>query len=48
MADENKNRVLIIGIDGGTWTILRPAMEAGYMPNLNEIVDVSASDIQNL
>ena len=28
------SKVFIIGIDGGTWDILTPAMEQGYMPHL--------------
>jgi len=28
-------RVMIIGIDGGTWDILGPACDKGLMPNLN-------------
>ncbi len=38
-------KVLIIGIDGGTWTILRPAMEAGYMPYLQKLVSDGASGV---
>lgn len=38
-------KILIIGIDGGTWTILRPAMDAGFMPNLKELIDSGASGI---
>ncbi|MHC4185139.1 MAG: alkaline phosphatase family protein, partial [Planctomycetota bacterium] len=30
-------RVLIIGIDGGTWTILEPAIEQGHMPYLRSL-----------
>jgi predicted AlkP superfamily phosphohydrolase/phosphomutase len=28
------DRVLVIGLDGGTWTILQPYMEAGLLPSL--------------
>ena len=38
-------KVLIIGIDGGTWTVLKPAMEQGYMPFLKSLVDNGASGI---
>jgi len=31
---DSKRRVLVLGLDGGTFTILRPWMEAGYLPNL--------------
>ena len=37
------NPVLIIGIDGGTWDVLKPAMDAGCMPNLSNIVSQGAS-----
>lgn len=30
-------RVLIIGIDGGTWTVLEPAIAGGYMPTLGRL-----------
>jgi predicted AlkP superfamily phosphohydrolase/phosphomutase len=32
-----KRRVLIFGIDGGTWRILQPAMDSGAMPFLSEL-----------
>ena len=32
-------RVLIIGIDGGTWRVLNPAMERGHMPFLKGLVE---------
>lgn len=41
----DKRKVLIIGIDGGTWTILRSAMDEGYMPNLKGLVESGASGI---
>ncbi len=31
-----KRRVLVLGIDGGTWRILEPAMRAGSMPWLSQ------------
>lgn len=33
------SRVLIIGLDGATWTLLNPAMAAGYMPRLSALVE---------
>jgi predicted AlkP superfamily phosphohydrolase/phosphomutase len=39
------SRALIIGIDGGTWTVLRPAIERGYMPFLKSLVDTGASGV---
>jgi len=38
-------KVLIIGIDGGTWTVLRPAIERGYMPFLQSQVENGASGV---
>lgn len=42
-----KNKVLIIGLDGGTWKILRPMMDKGVMPNLKNLVDEGTSGILN-
>ncbi len=36
-------RVIIFGLDGGTWTLLRPAMEEGHMPFLQSLVDQGSS-----
>jgi predicted AlkP superfamily phosphohydrolase/phosphomutase len=41
----SKTRVLIIGLDGGTWTVLRPAIERGHMPFLKGLIDNGASGI---
>lgn len=38
-------KVLIIGIDGGTWSILKPAIDKGYMPCLKSQVENGASGI---
>lgn len=38
-------RVLIFGIDGGTWSVLQPAMDQGYMPFLKSMVASGASGI---
>ena len=40
-----KRKVFIVGVDGGTWSILRPAMASGYMPHLQSLVDSGASGI---
>jgi len=34
-------RVLVIGLDGGTWTVLRPYMAAGLLPTLSKLWDRS-------
>lgn len=33
-----KNKVLVIGIDGGTWDILRPMIKEGRLPNLKNLI----------
>ena len=38
-------RVLLLGIDGFTFSILEPAFEAGHMPHYNALLDRSASGI---
>ncbi|MBN1763787.1 MAG: alkaline phosphatase family protein [Sedimentisphaerales bacterium] len=40
---KRKKRVLIIGLDGGTWKILRPMMDKGYLPNLQNLVHAGSS-----
>jgi predicted AlkP superfamily phosphohydrolase/phosphomutase len=35
--------VLVLGLDGATWSILRPLMEAGDLPALRQICDAGAS-----
>ncbi len=32
------NKVFIIGIDGGEWSLLKPLMKQGIMPNLSNVV----------
>lgn len=32
-------KLIVIGLDGATWTLLKPLMEEGVMPNLKKIVD---------
>ncbi len=38
-------KVLIIGLDGGTWKILKPMIEKGHMPHLRSLVENGASGI---
>lgn len=42
---EKRRTVLMIGIDGGTWTVLQPAMDQGYMPFLKRQCEGGASGI---
>lgn len=41
----NDRSVLITGIDGGTWSVLRPALSGGYMPRLSGLVETGASGV---
>ncbi len=34
-----KNRVVVIGLDGGTFSLLDPLMEEGHMPNLKKLIE---------
>jgi len=34
----NRNKVVVIGLDGGTYTVLDPLMESGRMPNLARLI----------
>lgn len=38
-----KNRVIILGLDGGTWKIFNPLMQMGIMPNLKKIIEGGVS-----
>src|SRR5690348_5406818 len=35
----NGQRVIVLGIDGGTWTMIEPMMAAGELPNLKKLYD---------
>ncbi len=39
------NKILLIGIDGGTWTTLQPAIDNGSMPCLANLMQKGASGI---
>ena len=36
-------KVFVLGLDGATWDILRPLMDAGDMPNLARLVEQGSS-----
>ena len=38
-------RVLILGLDGATWDVLTPMIDAGRMPNLKRFVEQGASGV---
>jgi predicted AlkP superfamily phosphohydrolase/phosphomutase len=40
------SRVLFLGLDGGTMTVLRPAFQRGWMPNLAALWRRSATGIR--
>ena len=39
----NDRRVLVIGLDGASWDVLRPRMENGCMPNLKRLAEQGAT-----
>jgi predicted AlkP superfamily phosphohydrolase/phosphomutase len=39
------NKVLLLGLDGVTYSVLDPAFEAGHMPNLNALLKRGASGV---
>jgi predicted AlkP superfamily phosphohydrolase/phosphomutase len=41
----NVNDVLLLGLDGATFSVLEPAFEAGHMPALRRLLDQGASGI---
>ena len=40
-----KNKIIIIGIDSGTWTVFDPLIERGHMPHLNKLRDGGCSGV---
>ena len=34
-----RNKVFVLGLDGGSWNLLRPLMDKGHMPNLQKIYE---------
>lgn len=43
----NKNKVIIVGLDGATFTSLKPLVDDGRMPNLKQILENGVSGILN-
>ncbi len=41
-AVQSEGRVLVIGLDGATWDLLRPWAEEGYLPNLQALMKAGA------
>lgn len=43
----NKNRVIVFGLDGGTFALLQPIMDVGKMPYMKQIIERGVSGILN-
>jgi len=43
--EANNRKVFIVGLDGGTWSVLTPAVEQGFMPFVKSLIDSGASGI---
>jgi len=41
----NKDRILVIGLDGATWDILDPLIDEGYLPILRKIKESGVSGV---
>lgn len=41
------SKVIVLGIDGGTWTMIEPMMAAGELPNLKKLCDSGLHGILN-
>jgi len=41
----NKNKIIVVGLDGATFTLLEPFIDEGRMPNLRNIMNHGASGI---
>ncbi|MBU4312098.1 MAG: alkaline phosphatase family protein [Candidatus Omnitrophica bacterium] len=36
---KNKTKILLIGMDGATWTVMRPLINDGKLPNIKQLMD---------
>ncbi len=43
--NSNKKKVLVLGIDSGTWDVFLPFVEKGIMPRLKKLIDSSCSGV---
>jgi predicted AlkP superfamily phosphohydrolase/phosphomutase len=41
-APQNRMRVVILGVDGATWTVMRPLLQAGKLPHIKQLMDAGA------
>lgn len=42
---DSQKKILVFGIDGGTWTVLKPAVDEGYMPFVKSLLESGSSGI---
>jgi len=42
---ENSRKVFVLGIDGGSWSLLGSLMDQGYMPNLKKVCENGVSGL---
>ena len=42
---QGKDKVFIMGLDGGTWDVLKPLMDEGLMPHLAGLAERGTSGI---
>jgi len=47
IAVKNKYKVLVIGLDGGTFNIINPLVEKGHLPNIAKMMDEGCFGILN-
>lgn len=40
-----RGKVIIIGLDGATWKVIKPLMDKGLLPNIKRLVDSGASGV---
>ena len=43
MLKQHRSRVLVIGVDGGSWNIMKPLMDEGELPTFSKLVDEGTS-----
>ncbi|MFA5994821.1 MAG: alkaline phosphatase family protein [Patescibacteria group bacterium] len=46
MSDQNlKNKVVVIGLDGSSWDLVKPLVEQGKLPNIKKIMNTGVSTV---
>lgn len=41
----NKTKIILIGLDGATWKIMRPLIRQGRLPNISKLIDEGAQGV---